>query len=200
MKQIILIGSGGHAKTCIDVIEQEKKFKINLLIEKKIKLKKLFNYKIVSEDEFLNTKHKIKYAFIAIGQIKKFSIRELQFNKFKKLGFTFPILKSPNAYVSKNASIKAGTLIAHGCIINSGASIGLNCIINNRALLDHDVIVENNCHISTGALLNGSVTIKSGSFIGSGTVIRENITIGKNSIIGAGLIIKKNIKPFSLVK
>ena len=35
MKKIILIGAGGHAKSCIDVIESlNKKFKIAGLIEK----------------------------------------------------------------------------------------------------------------------------------------------------------------------
>ena len=28
MKNIILIGAGGHSKACIDVIESEKKYKI----------------------------------------------------------------------------------------------------------------------------------------------------------------------------
>ena len=36
-KNIILIGAGGHAKVCIDVIESEKKFKIVGLIDNKKK-------------------------------------------------------------------------------------------------------------------------------------------------------------------
>ena len=34
MKDIILIGAGGHAKSCIDIIEGIKKFKIKCLLEK----------------------------------------------------------------------------------------------------------------------------------------------------------------------
>ena len=33
-KKIILVGSGGHAEACIDVIESEKKFKILGLVDK----------------------------------------------------------------------------------------------------------------------------------------------------------------------
>ena len=36
MKKIILIGAGGHAKSCIDVIESTKQYKIQCLLEKKI--------------------------------------------------------------------------------------------------------------------------------------------------------------------
>ena len=39
MRKIILIGAGGHAKACIDVIEEENKYKIIGVIEK-VKTKK----------------------------------------------------------------------------------------------------------------------------------------------------------------
>ena len=35
MDDILLIGSGGHARACIDVIEQEGRFRIGGLVEKK---------------------------------------------------------------------------------------------------------------------------------------------------------------------
>ena len=35
MKKIILVGAGGHAVSCIDVIRQEKKFKISGLVDNK---------------------------------------------------------------------------------------------------------------------------------------------------------------------
>ena len=33
MKEIILIGAGGHAISCIDVIEESKKFKISGIVD-----------------------------------------------------------------------------------------------------------------------------------------------------------------------
>ena len=35
MKKIILLGGGGHCKSCIDVIENENKYKIIGIIDKK---------------------------------------------------------------------------------------------------------------------------------------------------------------------
>ena len=37
MKKIILVGGGGHCKSCIDVIENENKYKIIGIIDKKKK-------------------------------------------------------------------------------------------------------------------------------------------------------------------
>ena len=35
MKNIVLVGAGGHAKSCIDIIEDTNKFKIKYLLRKK---------------------------------------------------------------------------------------------------------------------------------------------------------------------
>jgi hypothetical protein len=38
MKKVFLIGGGGHCKSCIDVIENENKYKIKGIIDKKKKI------------------------------------------------------------------------------------------------------------------------------------------------------------------
>ena len=50
MKKIILIGTGGHSKSCIDVIEQQDKYKIIGVVDKnKTKRNKFVNYPIKQE-------------------------------------------------------------------------------------------------------------------------------------------------------
>ena len=39
MDELIIIGSGGHALSCIDVIERENKYKIAGIVDKKKKFK-----------------------------------------------------------------------------------------------------------------------------------------------------------------
>ena len=53
MKKIILVGGGGHCKSCIDVIENENKYKIIGIIDKKKNF--LLNYKIFTQS-YLNKK------------------------------------------------------------------------------------------------------------------------------------------------
>ena len=42
-KKIIIFGAGGHALSCIDVIENSSKYKIVFLLEKKWEDKKILN-------------------------------------------------------------------------------------------------------------------------------------------------------------
>jgi len=194
MKKIILIGAGGHCNSCIDVIELEKKYKIVGLVDKKVKIKNQ-KYKILENDRNLKMLlSKSKFAHITLGQINNSKKREELFYNLKKIGYKFPSIISPLAYVSPQAKIGEGTIVMHGAIINRGAEIGKNSIINSKALVEHDAIVGNNCHLATRSTLNGGVFLGSNSFIGSHTVLKQNIKVGKNCFVNANLFVNKNIK------
>jgi sugar O-acyltransferase (sialic acid O-acetyltransferase NeuD family) len=198
MKKIILVGGGGHCKSCIDVIENENKYKIIGIIDKKKNF--LLNYKVFAES-YLNKKLiKNNYAFVTVGQIKNYKVRAKLFNRLKDLGFKIPSIISPSAYISKHAVIGPGTIVMHGAIINAGAVIGNNCIINTNSLIEHDVVIGDHTHISTEVTINGGVTIAEKVFIGSRSIIKDNISIGECSIVGAGLYVKKNLKRKSFKK
>ena len=53
-KNIILLRSGSHAKSCIDVIETNKLFKIAGLIGKTGKTEKIYNYRIIRRSVILS--------------------------------------------------------------------------------------------------------------------------------------------------
>ena len=198
MKKIILLGGGGHCKSCIDVIENENKYKIVGIIDKKKTF--LLNYKVFAES-YLNKKLiKNNYAFVTVGQIKNYKVRVKLFNRLKYLGFKIPSIMSRSAYISKHAVIGQGTIVMHGAIVNAGAIIGNNCIINTNSLIEHDVVIGDHTHISTEATINGGVVIGNKVFVGSRTIIKDNIRIGERSIVGAGLYIKKNLKKNSFKK
>lgn len=188
--EILLIGGGGHCKSVIDVIEQEDKYKIVGIIDKKELIgTNILGYKIIGCDadlETLFTKYKI--AIITVGQIKSNELRVRLFNQVKKIGYALPVIISPISYVSKHVNISEGTIIMHQAFINADASIGKNCIINTKALIEHDCTIEDNCHISTAAVLNGGVTVKEGTFFGSNATSKEYIQIEK--FVKAGSLVK----------
>ena len=191
MKDIILIGGGGHCKSVIDVIEQEGQFKIAGIVDKPEFLgSDILGYSVIGNDSDLGILvNKYKYALVTVGQIKSPLLRMKLFELAKKSGFILPNIISPRAYISKHAMIGKGTVIMHDTLINANTKIGENCIINSRVLIEHDCRISNHCHVSTSATINGGVVVKSGSFIGSGTITKESITIGRNSFIKAGSLV-----------
>ena len=194
MKKLILIGAGGHAKSCLEIIRQNKNFKIIGFIDNK-KIKKFENLKILGSDKILKDIKKT-YAFITIGQIKNFSTRWRIYKKLKRLKFKIPRFISKNSFVSKKNFIGIGTIVLQNAVLNRDTHIGENCIINSKALIEHGVKIENNTHISTGAMINGDVQIGSNTFIGSGAIIKEGVRIGNNCLVSMGSILKKNLKDY----
>ena len=200
MKKIILIGAGGQAKSCLDVILLTKKFKILGFIDQNKKIN-ILNYKDLGDEKYLKKlNNKSYYLHISLGFIKFPKKRIKIFNEFRKLNFKFPKIISPKAYVSKNAKILDGTIVHHNVVINFEAEIGSNNIINTSAIIEHGVKIGNNCHISTRTVINGDVVVQDNTFIGSGAVIREGVNIGRNCFIGMGQIVTKNIPNNTVIK
>ena len=192
MKDIILIGGGGHCKSAIDVIEQEGRFKIIGVIDKpELFGKDVLGYKVIGNDNDLKSLvKKCKNTLITIGQIQSPSKRIKLYDTVLKLGFTLPNIISPRAYFSKHATIGKGSVIMHDVVINAGAIIGDNCIINTKSIVEHDSNIGNHCNMSTNVVINGGVIVGNGSFIGSGVVTKENIRIDDNFFAKAGVIVK----------
>jgi sugar O-acyltransferase (sialic acid O-acetyltransferase NeuD family) len=194
-EKIILIGGGGHCKSCIDVIEQEGRFIIAGIVDVPEKNQhNVLGYPVIGSDTDLAELIKsFPNVLITLGQIKSPARRIELFNDMMQMGASFPVIKSPLAYVSAHAQISEGTIVMHDALINAGVRVGRNCIINTKALVEHDAVIEDHCHISTGVVVNGGVRIGSGSFFGSNAVCKEYIEIGENAVIGCGAVIVKNI-------
>jgi sugar O-acyltransferase (sialic acid O-acetyltransferase NeuD family) len=192
MKEIILIGGGGHCKSVIDVIEQEGKFQIIGIVDKpELSGVKVLGYPVIGNDsDLVDLSKKCRYALVTVGQIKSSSLRAKLFKLTVKLGFTMPNVISPRAYVSKHAMIGQGTVIMHDALVNANAKIGENCIINSKALIEHDAIIEDFCHIATNAVVNGTAIVRQGSFLGSGVITKQGVKVEKNSFIKAGSLVK----------
>ena len=202
MDEIILIGAGGHARACIDVIELAGKYKIaGLVTRDEADFNENIGYPIIGTDKDLpDLRENYKLALVTVGQIKSAATRIWLFNKLNDLKYELPVIISPRSYISSNCKIGAGTIIMHDVMVNTKAKVGNNCIINNKALIEHEAIVGDHSHIATGAIINGEVAVGNETFIGSGVVTKQSISIGSRCIIGAGAVLKNNVASNQAIK
>lgn len=191
---LLLIGGGGHCRSCIDVIEQEGRFTIAGIVDKPEKVQQtVLGYLVIGADsDLLELVKSFPNVLITLGQIESPRRRIELFDYLKRLGAQFPVIKSPTAYVSSHSMVDEGTIIMHHALVNAGASVGRNCIINTKALVEHGAVVGDHCHISTGAIVNGGVIIGTGSFLGSGSVSAEYTSISPRSFVKANSLYRKS--------
>lgn len=187
LKNIFLIGAGGHAKSCIDVIESTEMFSIKGLFGYENQVgENILGYEIIDKIEnLINYSNKNDFFLITIGLVNNGDFRKNIFEKYyKKLKFATII--SPRSYIAKNSTIGNGSIIMHDVLINSDVNIGLNCIINSKSLIEHESVIKDHCHLSTNAVINGNVKVGENSFIGSGSIIKNGITLPPYSFVPMG--------------
>ncbi|MBS0418957.1 MAG: acetyltransferase [Proteobacteria bacterium] len=193
-RSILLLGAGGHARACVDVIEQEGRFEIGGFIGLPEQVgERMLGYPVLGVDADLpRLQREHPNALVAVGQIKSPQARERLFELALEIGFRMPLVVSPFAHLSRHAVAGEGTIVMHGAIVNAGATVGRNCIINSMALVEHDCVVADHCHISTAAAINSGVHIGRGTFLGSNACVRQGICIGERCVIGMGQRVLKD--------
>jgi len=196
MKDIIVYGSGGHAKVIIDIIEREEEYKILGLIDDNRKIgESVFGYKILGDKQkLLELKKNIVGGIVAVGD--NFTRGQVVAN-IKEIipDFCFISAIHPYATIARGVTIGAGSAVMAGAVINSGTTIGEHCIVNSNASIDHDCEVFDYAAVLPSATLGGNVKLGAFSVIALGANVIHGITIGGNTVVGAGSTVLDDLSP-----
>lgn len=202
MSDLLLVGGGGHASACIDVLLAEGKWAIRGIIERDgHQGPSPLGFPVLGTDsDFEKRVDAASSVFITVGQLTSPAVRRALYDRAHKSGAIFPVVQSPHAYVSPIAAVGLGSIVMHGAIVNTRARVGKQCILNGQALIENDAVVGDFCHLSTGALINEGASIGEGCFIGSGAIVREGIRIGDDMVSGADVRAMKDMPSGTVVK
>ena len=180
MKNIVILGAGGHAHVIADIIKAEGNKVIAFLDDdtsQKDCVGQISDYSNYKDCEFV----------IGIGNTE---VRE----QLARLNLKWHTAIHPTAVISDSVIIGKGTVIMPNAVVNARTIVGKHCIINTGSIVEHDNIIGDFSHISVGANLGGTVSVGKKTWIGIGATIKNNISICENVVIGAGAVVINNIK------
>lgn len=176
-----LYGASGHGKVIKEIIESQGKI-VDGFIDDNPEIKTLAG---------LPVKHNTEITDEIIISIGANAIRKKIAEKVNcKIADN---IVHPKAIVSPTATIRKGTVVMAGAIINAETKIGFHCILNTGVSIDHECNIGDYVHISPHATLCGNVTVGEGTWVGAGSTIIQGVTIGRWCIIGAGSVVTKDI-------
>lgn len=193
---LVLVGGGGHCRSCIEVIETVVGLEIQGIIDIPQKIgTEISGYRVLGSDEDIPSfvKKRDVSFLITCGQIKSPQLRIKLFDLIRSVKGKLPVISSISSRVSRRSKICDGTIVMHNAIINAGVQIGNNVIINTGAIIEHDAVIGDHSHISTSAVVNGDARVGIGCFIGSGVVVSNGVTICNECLIGAGTVVIRDI-------
>ncbi len=200
-ENLVVIGSAGHAKVIIDIVEKSNKYQILGLIGLSHEIgQTLLSYEVLGTEEIIPSimqAHPNCLFIIALGDNWK---RSMVFHKVKAIypDAEFATAIHPSAEIAQSASIGKGVVVMAGAIINSSTVIGDFSIVNTKSSVDHDNIFEEFTSIGPGATTGGNVTVQAFSAICMGAVIKHGLTIATQSVIGAGALLLNNCPSYTI--
>lgn len=189
MKNIVIVGMGGHAKVVIDIIETGQDFKIIGFCDSFISSssEKTYDYTFLGKETDLPElikAHSIEGVIVAIGDnFTRFKVSSLIKEICPDLDFVSAI--HPKASIAKSVKVGKGSVIISGVVINPYSVIGESCILNTGSSIDHDCTLGDFTSMGPGARIGGNCNVGRLSAIAMSATLIHGINIGEETVIGA---------------
>lgn len=190
MKQLVVIGAGGHGKVVADTARDTALWDSIVFIDAAYpQIKKCAIWPIVSSDH-LDEVFSNSSFIVAIGNnnTRMRILTELKENDRRLVNVVHP-----KAFVSGLARLGVGVVVFSGSVVNIGTELGDAVIVNTGATVDHDCVLAEGVHIAPGSNVAGDVKIGSCSWLGIGCTIKQQVMIGNNAVVGAGATVVSDV-------
>lgn len=187
MKNVIIIGAGGHAKVIADIIMKSGDTLVGFLDDDQKLPKTILGY-----PNFGAVSNVFQYEdscsfVIGIGN------NEIRKEIAEKYDLDWYTAIHPSAQIALDVEIGRGTVVMAGAVINTSAKIGRHCVVNTSAVVEHDNSIGDFVHVSPNATLCGTVTVGALSHIGASATIRNNLNVCPSAVIGMGACVVSDI-------
>lgn len=183
---ILVIGTGGLSKQCLEYIKTN--YKNPAFFDNLTREDYFYDYPLYHEDEIARTCE--KFIVLVSNPVHR-RILVKRFNQYRINQASIISNDFPNKIL--NFSFNWNGVILEKCIAEESVKLGKNCLINTRCSLHHGVEIGEYTTISPSVTILGDCIIGDSTFIGAGTIIKEKTKIGKNVLIGMGSVVVNDI-------
>ncbi len=194
MKQALILGTGGHCRVILSLLDACGEHEVLGIIElDKLRVgENIMGIPVLgnasSLDEFCGRSN--LDIFLAIGNN---AIRRIWWEKTRNIGFILPNLFSPYAIIDSNAQLGEANIVCAKAFIGPGATLGDNNLVNTGAIIEHEVQVASHCHFAPSSTIAGRSRIGDECLIGAAATVIDGIYVEARNTIGAGTTLVKNI-------
>lgn len=128
-----------------------------------------------------------KLLLVTIGNNK---LRQFLYERASAIGYTFPNIIHPSAYISPHAHLGSGCVILNNAVVQNNATCGDGCILNPGVELHHDSTIGSYCLIYTNSVVRSLTHVGNRVWIGSSATVSTSAIVPDDSIIEDGGVYK----------
>jgi sugar O-acyltransferase (sialic acid O-acetyltransferase NeuD family) len=195
VKQVVIIGAGGHGREVADILRARAETDVIGFVDdnREIHGNDVDGLRVLGDWSWFEGLDRSEIAVVcAVGSPEW--CRRLT-GRAESLGLSFTNAISPLAHISSFARLGDGVTVFPHAVINTGAVVESYSILNIGATVSHDTKIGRYSNINPGAHLAGNVTVGEGCYIGMGANVIQGRSIGAWSVVGAGAVVTRDIPP-----
>lgn len=114
------------------------------------------------------------------------ALREKLYKKAAAVGYAFPNIIHPSAYISPRAHVGSGCVILNNAVIQNNARIGDGCILNPGVEAHHDSTIGSYCLIYTNSVVRSLACVGDRVWIGSTATVATAANVPDDAVIEDG--------------
>lgn len=189
MPELVIIGSGDHARVAIETAHAAG-WDVPVLVElgDRPSPASVDGVRVATD---LSEVSRAKREFVvAIGAN---AARARLFERALAAGGRPATLVHPRATILGGATIADGSHVCAQAVVGVAALVGRNVIVNTSATIDHDDRILDHVFIGPGCHLGGRVIVETGAHVGLGSSVVEGRKIGAWSFVAAGAVVVRDV-------
>ena len=185
MKQILIVGAGGHGRSLAEAIHAGGEFVVaGFLDDAYPELDRVWNLPVLGKvAEAIRWRGDADFVIVAIGNN---AVRQCVAKELLASGFSLASIVHPHAIVSPTAVIGRGSAIMAGAIVGTEACLGEGVIVNCAAVVDHHCQVDDFGHLGVNAAMAGGSVLGSQAWMQAGSALGYGVKIEDGRVLAPG--------------
>lgn len=185
-EKLLLVGAGGFGRVVLEhaIKEYDCAFvddgvDVGTIVQTVPVIGKLSDIELLFRD--------YKKLIVVIGNN---SLRERVYKEAADIGYEFPNIIVPSAYLSPYATIGSGCVILNNAVVQNGAVLGDGVILNPGAEAHHDSCIGNNVLIYANTVIRSLTHVGDRAWIGCNVSIGTGVTVPMDARVEDGTVVK----------
>ncbi len=203
MKRIVIIGSGGAARSILDTVNASNSVvptyeMAGFIVDPEYAEPRevVDGHPVVGGFDWLRDHAQDVQVICGVGTP---DLRAMLVNRAAALGVRFCAVIHPAAVFGRPTEVGEGTWIGPGAVVSHEVCIGKHVSISANCTIGHDVVIEDFVNLAPGVQVAGDVTLGEGAFLGIGATIINKRRVGARSVVGAGSAVMRDVPPDMVV-
>lgn len=182
MEKLLLIGAGGFGRVVLE--HAEKEYLCAFLDDGIAPGTSVDGSPVLGPVSSMHALYgEYRLLVVAIGNN---GLREKIYREARRIGYSFPNIVVPSAYISPHASVGTGCVILNNVCIQNASSVGDGVILNPGVEVHHGSRVGNYALIYTNSVIRTFARVGDRAWIGSTLTIGNSVGIPDDAIVENG--------------